>query len=87
MTSRYFNCALAAQAHVCKNNIYPNIDDQFDRALNGQLVANIPVDNDAIALNKAHLERLKTEDRTNPLVVDLSWWWQVYRLHYSWPKP
>ena len=54
----------------CKNNIYPNIDDQYDQAMNGLLVANIPADNDAIALNKAHLKRLKIEDRTNPLVVD-----------------
>jgi len=40
--------------------------------------ANIPDDNNAIALNKARLERLKMEDGTDPLVVDLSWRQQVY---------
>jgi len=40
--------------------------------------ANIPDGNNAIALNKARLERLKMEDGTDPLVVDLSWRQQVY---------
>jgi hypothetical protein len=32
----------------CKNNIYFNIDDQYDQALNGPLVANIPATTTAL---------------------------------------